>query len=55
LTIGECIAFQTFPANYDFAGAQSAIYRQLGNAVPCMLAEAVFKALLVTISKSKID
>ena len=55
LTIDECIAFQTFPTNYDFAGAQSAIYRQLGNAVPCMLAEAVFKALLVTISKSKSD
>jgi DNA (cytosine-5)-methyltransferase 1 len=41
LTIDEAIAIQTFPSNYQFVGPQSAIFRQIGNAVPCRLAEAV--------------
>jgi len=45
LTIDECIAIQTFPARYDLAGSKSAQYRQLGNAVPPLLAEAVAGAL----------
>jgi DNA (cytosine-5)-methyltransferase 1 len=45
LTIDECIAIQTFPAKYDLAGSKSAQYRQLGNAVPPLLAESVAAAL----------
>jgi DNA (cytosine-5)-methyltransferase 1 len=41
LTVDECLAIQTFPPGYKLAGAQSAMYRQIGNAVPCKLAEAV--------------
>jgi len=41
LTIDECSAFQTFPENYCFTGRRNAIFRQIGNAVPCRLAEAV--------------
>lgn len=41
LTIDECLAFQSFPASYRLAGRPSAMYRQIGNAVPCALAEAV--------------
>lgn len=44
LTIKECMAIQTFPAEYQFCGSKSAIYRQIGNAVPCDLAEAVAQA-----------
>jgi DNA (cytosine-5)-methyltransferase 1 len=44
LTIRECMAIQTFPAEYRFAGRKSAIYRQIGNAVPCDLTEAVASA-----------
>lgn len=45
LTIRECAAIQTFPAGYDFKGAKSSIYKQIGNAVPCHLAEVVAKSL----------
>lgn len=45
LTIDECIAIQTFPPNYKFAGSRSAQYRQLGNAVPPILAEAVARVV----------
>jgi DNA (cytosine-5)-methyltransferase 1 len=49
LTIKECMAIQTFPPEYQFHGRKSSVYRQIGNAVPCDLAEAVaqsFKAIL---------
>jgi DNA (cytosine-5)-methyltransferase 1 len=41
LTVDECLAIQTFPEDYILAGPKSAMYRQIGNAVPCRLAEAV--------------
>lgn len=41
LTVDEAILLQTFPADYKFYGSQSSIYKQIGNAVPCKLAECV--------------
>jgi DNA (cytosine-5)-methyltransferase 1 len=41
LTIDECLAIQTFPKDYKLWGRQSSLYRQIGNAVPSKLAEAV--------------
>ncbi len=41
LTIDEAIRIQTFPPDYQFMGSQSSIYRQIGNAVPCDLAQVV--------------
>jgi DNA (cytosine-5)-methyltransferase 1 len=41
LTIDEAISIQTFPPDYQFMGSQSSIYRQIGNAVPCDLAQVV--------------
>jgi DNA (cytosine-5)-methyltransferase 1 len=41
LTLREAASFQTFPANYRFAGGYDAIERQIGNAVPVRLAEAL--------------
>ncbi|NJK30023.1 MAG: DNA cytosine methyltransferase [Acaryochloris sp. SU_5_25] len=41
LTIDESLRIQTFPHNYQFIGGQSSIYRQIGNAVPCDLAQVV--------------
>ncbi|RKT27682.1 DNA (cytosine-5)-methyltransferase 1 [Roseovarius halotolerans] len=45
LTVDECLAIQTFPVHYRLAGSRSAQYRQIGNAVPPMLAEAVANVL----------
>jgi DNA (cytosine-5)-methyltransferase 1 len=41
LTIDEAIRIQTFPPDYQFMGSQSSIYKQIGNAVPCDLAQVV--------------
>jgi len=41
LTIAESAAFQGFPDGFSFAGKNSSIYRQIGNAVPVGLARAV--------------
>lgn len=41
LTIKEAAIIQTFPADYKFCGSKSSIYKQIGNAVPCLLAEVV--------------
>lgn len=45
LTIDEAALLQGFPANYEFVGPQSKVYCQIGNAVPCTLAEAVASAV----------
>lgn len=37
----ECAALQTFPADWVFAGKRVDQYRQIGNAVPALLAERI--------------
>ncbi|MFG6357977.1 MAG: DNA cytosine methyltransferase [Acetatifactor sp.] len=39
----ELATVQSFPVDYEFAGNNSSIYRQIGNAVPPLLAYAVAK------------
>ena len=43
MTLREASAIQTFPENYEFSGPASSAYAQIGNAVPCRLAEVVAK------------
>lgn len=45
LTIKEAAAIQTFPIGYRFAGKKTKQYKQIGNAVPCLFAEAVARAV----------
>ena len=52
ITINEAAHIQTFPERYIFKGRKSSIYRQIGNAVPCNLAEAVAKSLISASKKS---
>lgn len=46
LTINEAVRIQTFPDDYIFCGNKGRIYTQIGNAVPCNMAEAVAKAVV---------
>lgn len=46
LTIKEAAAIQTFPSEYVFCGEKSSVYRQIGNAVPCKLAQAVAETIV---------
>ena len=45
ITIREAAKIQTFPDDYIFCGKPAAIYKQIGNAVPCKMAEAVASAV----------
>lgn len=46
LTVEECSTLQTFPKTYTFAGSQSSIFKQIGNAVPCNLGYAIGKMMM---------
>ena len=46
ITIKEAARIQTFSDDYVFVGNNGAIYTQIGNAVPCKLAEAVAKSVI---------
>jgi DNA (cytosine-5)-methyltransferase 1 len=39
----ELATVQSFPINFTFFGTRSSVYRQIGNAVPPLLAYAVAK------------
>ena len=45
LTVDEVAILQTFPTQYKFLGPQSRVFSQIGNAVPCKLAEIVVKVV----------
>jgi DNA (cytosine-5)-methyltransferase 1 len=49
LSIREAARVQTFPDDFRFAGTQTHRYRQIGNAVPVSLAEAVGGAVMRTV------
>lgn len=51
ITINEAIRIQTFPEDYIFCGNKGKIYTQIGNAVPCKMAEAVAKAVVAYINE----
>jgi site-specific DNA-cytosine methylase len=44
LTIPEGSVLQSFPADHPFKGTKTAIFTQIGNAVPCLLAAHVVSA-----------
>jgi DNA (cytosine-5)-methyltransferase 1 len=46
ITVEEAALLQTFPPDMSFVGRRSSRYRQIGNAVPPLLAEAMGRALL---------
>jgi len=46
LTVREAARIQTFPDDFRFSGSRSDAFRQIGNAVPPVLAETVARAIL---------
>lgn len=46
LRVPEVAAIQTFPPAYRFAGSRRSVQKQIGNAVPCLLGEAMVRHLI---------
>ena len=49
LRVPEIAALQTFPEDYHFVGTRRSIQKQIGNAVPSLLGEAIVKHLISNI------
>lgn len=52
ISVREAARLQSFPDGFEFAGAMNASFRQIGNAVPPLLALAVGKALMTTLQQA---
>lgn len=50
LTLSECAGLQGFPMKWQFHGTQGSKFRQVGNAVPVVLGEALGRELVVGLS-----
>jgi DNA (cytosine-5)-methyltransferase 1 len=46
LRVPEIAGIQTFPKDYQFVGKRRSVQRQIGNAVPCLLGEAMVRHLI---------
>ena len=44
-TVREAARIQSFPDDFVFCGSRGDKYKQIGNAVPCLFAEALAKAV----------
>ncbi|MDS4059411.1 MAG: DNA cytosine methyltransferase, partial [Candidatus Contendobacter sp.] len=55
ISVREAARLQSFPDGFEFAGAMNSSFRQIGNAVPPLLAFAVGKALMETLEQAVTD
>jgi DNA (cytosine-5)-methyltransferase 1 len=51
ITIREAARIQSFPDDYFFEGSRSAAFKQIGNAVPVLLAEKIANEVNILLSE----
>lgn len=55
LTVREAARLQSFPDDFEFKGSRGDKYKQIGNAVPCLFAEAIAKAVKQSLKEIEND
>ena len=55
VSVREAARLQSFPDSFRFAGAMNAAFRQIGNAVPPLLAEAVAKRIRQDLMRKPVE
>ena len=45
MSVRECAILQTFPENFIFHGSLGSMYKQIGNAVPVLLAKKLAQGI----------
>lgn len=53
LSVRECAILQTFPDDFIFYGSMNSMHRQVGNAVPVLLAEEIGKCVIDMLNQYK--
>tara|TARA_B100000575_G_C23140978_1_gene663990 strand:+ start:4882 stop:6069 length:1188 start_codon:yes stop_codon:yes gene_type:complete len=51
MSVRECALIQTFPLDFEFSGSIGSMYKQIGNAVPVLLAEKIAKEIKKELNK----
>ncbi|MCS5337101.1 MULTISPECIES: DNA cytosine methyltransferase [Staphylococcaceae] len=54
LSVRECALLQTFPDDFVFTGSLNSMYRQIGNAVPVLMAEKIAEKIYINLKKSSV-
>jgi len=52
LTVRECARIQTFPDDFEFSGSESQKIKQIGNAIPPLLAKIIAREIKERLNKS---
>ena len=51
MSVRECALIQTFPLDFEFVGSLGNMYKQIGNAVPVLLAQKVAEEIKKELQK----
>ena len=51
MSVRECALIQTFPMDFEFTGSLGNMYKQIGNAVPVLMAEKIANEIKISLDE----